>query len=151
MHSLSSQLLQEHRLVLRCAAPAAARWDSRGGWPVPAAEGGRDELQARCGVPEHPLQLHLCNYTPAITPPASIRAISICKQEIQPGCSGSPRTCITQLGHSGAATQSPPWGTLLPPLLSPHSPSSRRMQRASASSTAPAGWLGMAAGLAGMG
>lgn len=59
MHSLSSQLLQEHRLVLGCVALAAASWDSSEGWPIPAAEGGRDE----CGALESPSGRHLCNRT----------------------------------------------------------------------------------------
>lgn len=59
MHSLSSQLLQEQRLVLGWAA----RWDSGGGWPVPAAEGGRDEAQVRRRALECPSVCHLRNHT----------------------------------------------------------------------------------------
>jgi len=58
MHSLSIQLLQEHRLVLGCAALTAARLDSGGGWPIPAA-GDRDEARARCRALGCPSRRHL--------------------------------------------------------------------------------------------
>lgn len=50
-------------MVLGCAALAAPKWDSSGGWPIPAAEGGKDELQARSRALECRSVCHLCNNT----------------------------------------------------------------------------------------
>lgn len=91
MHSLSSQLLQEHRLVLRCAA--VPRWDCRGGCPIPAAEG--EGMSCRLGS-EH-------RSTFRLTPPASAAVIPEHRgaarhnpAETAPQCPPPPTLCCTR-------------------------------------------------------
>lgn len=144
MHSLSSQLLQEQRLVLGWVA----RWDSGGGWPVPAAEGGRDEAQVQRRAPY---------VTSAITPPGRVTAISIrrrfyrrrLKDLHHPGSGGRSQGTPQRPPHPPAPRAAPlprvprpGQPPRPPPALG--SPSPRRAPRASATSTAAAGWLGMA-------
>lgn len=148
MHSLSSQLLQEHRLVLG----GAARWDSGGGWPRPAAQGGRDERPVRVS----PLRIAAMSQRPRLG--RSAMRLRLLGDRGLPGACIAPAAPAHTPGHPRAPPAPLPAprgaggplsraGTPGAPSPPPArgSPASSRAQRASASSTA--GWLPMTAAL----